>query len=299
MVIDFNTEQGCYAFVKIDEAVTSIEKIGKYNRNGKLGIYWSFDFYKEPQHILLPKNQDFTIIGFVKDLTEEDWSKVVDSIEAPFSKDILGYQDYLDFGYCSKNTATESGKSLMGSLEVYLENPYGKEKPGSEIPRKNVRWIQAEKRVGNWLLIKYTVSSQDSSYIDSKINPNVLGYSEEYSTIKTETTPDNIFLDYLSKALSLSKCITVEQKETLIKIIKEISFVYRLDIFPLSWTDDDEVQIYNTFEENSSFLIIDEFGGLTLSIIRPLGKGYSGKYFEYENIEIKDVRIATKEFIEL
>jgi hypothetical protein len=112
-------------------------------------------------------------IGFVKDLTEEQWSEVVDKFGVGVNhQDVWEHYIYKDYvgnyeheGYL---TATESGKSLMDSLDIYLENPVPQPEVyyDPEIPMDSIHngfydqsWVdayqEAEEKTGNWILIKY------------------------------------------------------------------------------------------------------------------------------------------------
>lgn len=89
---------------------------------------------------------------FVKDLTEKDWSKIVEETY-DYQPTHDAYISYLDDKKCFSN-ATESGKSLMESLEIYIENPYGNTSHERDWDMLET-WTKAQEKTGNWLLIKY------------------------------------------------------------------------------------------------------------------------------------------------
>lgn len=155
MVVDFKTEQGDWSFVKMNSNCTAVDIDCK--------IYTSI--YDVTNGVSGPKisNQeiDISIIGFVKDLTEEDWEQIVDeetqivkSTHNLFSQEEdIYYLDYQKNSYTIE-TAEKSGKSLMNSLEVYLENPVSyPENP--EDQGCIDAWQHCGERNGSWLLIQY------------------------------------------------------------------------------------------------------------------------------------------------
>lgn len=72
---------------------------------------------------------EITELGKVKELTEEQWKAIVDNHIIPFDESVTCYPDYTVDGFKGLDTATESGMSLLHSLNVYLNNPYGEDKP--------------------------------------------------------------------------------------------------------------------------------------------------------------------------
>jgi len=105
MIVEFQTNKGKFGFINL-----SIFDIFLLDFNKKI---------------------DFKVLGFVKDLTEEQWSEVVNKSENKnYDTDDYMWEDYTDItGWRGFKTATESGKSLMESLNL---------------------------EEGDWLLIKYT-----------------------------------------------------------------------------------------------------------------------------------------------
>lgn len=98
----FETQHGKFGFIK---------------DNGTLG------FIVNKEHVTISGNK-IKPIGFLKDLAEEQWSKVVESYWEGTS--LVSYKNYLTNYHDNKQwtvkTATESGKSLMDSLELKEEN---------------------------------------------------------------------------------------------------------------------------------------------------------------------------------
>lgn len=109
--IDFETQKGRFTFIKTESKNIPANK----NEFAKLHL----------------KEYGFDVIGFTDELTEEQWSEVVNKSENyNYSFNDYMWKDYTDItGWRGFKTATESGQSLMESLNL-------------------------EK--GNWLLIKYT-----------------------------------------------------------------------------------------------------------------------------------------------
>jgi hypothetical protein len=91
------------------------------------------------------------IVGFIKDLTEKDWSNVVDSASTPFINTKF-YRNYKGGFYDSYANALASSRSLMLKLGVYLDNP---KSPDPDDEYNQHVYEEYEKRVGNWLLLKY------------------------------------------------------------------------------------------------------------------------------------------------
>jgi len=140
MKVEFKTSQGQFAFLKDNGTLKFIITKKGVVINGK----------------------KVKPIGFVKDLTEEQWSEIVDGYAS------CGVPDFMNYITNEGCTATESGKSLMDSLEVYTKNPIEKpisvyytsvfslEKNPQETYRSDLHeYEKAQGRTGNWLLIKY------------------------------------------------------------------------------------------------------------------------------------------------
>lgn len=117
---------------------------------------------------LVGKDIVFSIIGFVKELKEEDLQGVVDETWIGNKTNIV-YRDYNGSDTWNCNTAKESIKTLMDSLEIYLENPLGNIPPHnlgliSTYPTGNSlmdysllyakKWVEIDARTNEWLLIK-------------------------------------------------------------------------------------------------------------------------------------------------
>ena len=135
MIVNFETQKGRFAFVSLpDEAKTA----NKYRRNELYGIYYNgYDWFNDPDYIVLSDSYfpEYSIIGFVKDLTEGQWEEVVEEFvdykNGTLDVQFFGYKNYQNREFEQSwdfKTATESGKSLIESLN--LDN-------------------------GNWLLIRY------------------------------------------------------------------------------------------------------------------------------------------------
>jgi len=125
MKVDFKTSKGQFIFVK----VTDLACYTDHTLNGVCYIETKDD------RVLNINTGDKKVewSSFVKDLTEAQWSEVVDEFGVGINHqgvwEHYAYQDYVgDYEHEGYITATESGESLMNSLNL---------------------------EIGNWLLIKY------------------------------------------------------------------------------------------------------------------------------------------------
>ena len=142
MKINFETSKGKFALVKINykKEIKFVFLYEMYEKYWKMYLNFPNNYSKvEKRKIskeyqtaynkaskIVPSINDGKVIGFINDLTEEQWEEIVDSFNCNKAK--FKYKDYnpnSDFVFCL--TAIESGKSLMESLEL---------------------------KEGNWLLIK-------------------------------------------------------------------------------------------------------------------------------------------------
>jgi hypothetical protein len=154
MKVEFETQHGEFLLVKLPYTSINpdIRSLGPYNvvyfePSDEETEFTAVNFYKDK----------VLIIGFVKDLTEEQWSEVVDS--GWYSVNGVRFDGFIDYskrieGYADEVilSAVDSGKSLMDSLGVYLKNP---KSPNKEDDYEQYVYNQFEERTGNWLLIKY------------------------------------------------------------------------------------------------------------------------------------------------
>ncbi len=117
--IEFKTSAGKFMFITVPteayelrlEKISSSKQINYYiGEFNTIGSFRSLEIDKSISKI----------IGLISELTEEQCQEVVESYQASLSDDIIGFADYLDFGYGCKDTATESFKSLCESLNVDL-----------------------------------------------------------------------------------------------------------------------------------------------------------------------------------
>jgi hypothetical protein len=117
MIVNFETQKGRFAFVSLpNEAKTA----NKYRRNELYGIYYNgWNWFSDPDYIVLSDNYfpEYSIVGFVKDLTEEQWEEVVD-----WNYELQCYYLYPSEKWEGDITATESGKSLIESLNLDNSN---------------------------------------------------------------------------------------------------------------------------------------------------------------------------------
>lgn len=150
MVVDFTTQQGQFSFILIEDNWID-------NPNSlqvAMGIEVEMLKVKENYY-----PSQIEVIDFVKDLTEEEWSKVVyttfyRNFDGTVDRSSIKYKNYNGRPDIRFDKAKISGESLMNNLEVYTENPVSQpENPQDE------SWIEAwqycGERTGNWLLIKY------------------------------------------------------------------------------------------------------------------------------------------------
>lgn len=170
MIKKFTTGKGDFLAVIVPEDATDFKVI---NGQATLDYYHAGEMYG----LELPEENEHTIIGLLKDLTEEQWEEIV---KDPTWVGGFGniYDNYLNDKrpiHLRENgfkTATESGKSLMEREKIYTVNPYG-EKPeyrdyvpaylNDNFNKKNKeydfeydlsQWQEAEKHVGNYLILK-------------------------------------------------------------------------------------------------------------------------------------------------
>ncbi len=143
MKVDFKTSKGNFTFVKLPNGATNPTK----------GLFPPCLWYRDcfGYHITdfdIPLKENDKMLGFVKDLTEEDWSQIVDLDEF--------------------NSIMDSVKDLMSKLDIYLVNPisYPEVYYDPEISKDSVHngfydenWMNEyqkfEELTGNWILIKY------------------------------------------------------------------------------------------------------------------------------------------------
>lgn len=164
LVIDFETQKGKFTFVKLPA-----------NTKNRIDLSLNTVMFKSivndgNYYLYHYDNNKVSIIGFADDLTEKQWSEIVDKSENyNYSFNDYMWKDYIDItGWRGFKTATGSGKSLMESLEVHTENPLSENRPIPkedldfkhdkirEFERLRMRWLKKQQRTGNWLLIKYT-----------------------------------------------------------------------------------------------------------------------------------------------
>lgn len=166
MKVEFETSNGRFSFIRYPDNTHDND----YTWSTEEDIAFVLDEGLEENPIKDINVGKCSIIGFVKDLTEEQWAEVVDYIQS--ERVYRNYIGSLDQAW-DCNTATESGKSLMDSLGVCLENPYADKDgyPNSKICSicqndQTGEWqfvdggLQGlfdtcQERTGSWLLIKY------------------------------------------------------------------------------------------------------------------------------------------------
>jgi len=112
--------------------------------------------------------KDFSIIGLVHRINMLKWEEILDS-----STHLSGDKAYRDYNFDEWEdcwSIDDSIQSLLYKLNIFLKNPYGEEPPhnrgllslyptGSPFMDASLfvakKWEDAEKRKGNWLLIKF------------------------------------------------------------------------------------------------------------------------------------------------
>ena len=100
-----------------------------------------------PKAINLP-NENYKILGFVSELTDEQKEGVVDK-----SKFYNIYLDYVKGAYVEHLSLQKSFASLLTSLNVLLANPYGDYSVAHKRHIVNGNWQTAQQHVGNWILL--------------------------------------------------------------------------------------------------------------------------------------------------
>ena len=131
MKVNFETSNGRFLLIKFKDNQSDF-RLTKYKTHAVIDYEESLNgtSFKASENIggLNIELLNCSIIGLVKDLTEEKLEEVVDSASTPFEEQKL-YRNYKsDTFYNSYITAKRSGQSLIESLNI---------------------------KEGNWLLIKY------------------------------------------------------------------------------------------------------------------------------------------------
>lgn len=81
--------------------------------------------YCGPSSIRVPITPgSYTFLFCSLSATEEQAREILEYILAPFSDDILGYEDYQSIGFLTKDTALESLHSLLRSLGLEPSRNY-------------------------------------------------------------------------------------------------------------------------------------------------------------------------------
>jgi hypothetical protein len=150
-----------FLFVKLPKDATNIEvnnciKTISWDNpeTGSYDDYLGLPYYK------------YKLIAPLSEMTEELWEGVVKN---PFvvknffnPKEVsFSWWDYNDDFWSSEiKSATESGESLLKSLQIYMVNPFEKPTENSfDFISHNYEsalkeWQQAEENAGNWVLIQ-------------------------------------------------------------------------------------------------------------------------------------------------
>jgi hypothetical protein len=156
MIKEFKTTNGNFCFVKLPDNVDKKHVWITDYRPDCLEFYCKNDVCYDRIRFEHP----IEIIGFVEDLENNDWVKIVDSYA---DCNLFDFMNYITNEGCS---ALESGNSLMESLDVYTENPYWCDNSYKNCNEDCLetcctcdlieKWESFdESKIGNWILIKY------------------------------------------------------------------------------------------------------------------------------------------------
>lgn len=124
MIVEFETSKGKFALVELPYNTFNLDirSLGMFNI-----VY--FEPSNEETEFTAVSNykEKVIIIGLVKDLAEEDWEYVVDktyyrTFLGKIDKSTGKWKNYNGRPDIRFNTATESGKSLIESLNLSLDN---------------------------------------------------------------------------------------------------------------------------------------------------------------------------------
>jgi hypothetical protein len=157
MIVNFETQKGRFAFVSLPNNTFNVDirSLGQYN------IVYFEPSNKETEFTAVSDYKEkVSIIGFVKDLAEEQWEEVVDEFvdyeNGTLDVQFFGYNNYQNKEFEQNwdfKTATESGKSLTESLDVYVEGDWDwLHNMGYGIDEQYPELVD---RTSNWLLIRY------------------------------------------------------------------------------------------------------------------------------------------------
>jgi hypothetical protein len=118
MVTNFETNKGKFAFVNLfKENVKIVNPLSIEYLHVEVLNCFLFELKDD-------KVKNFKTIGFVKDLTEEQWENVINTRIIRLSLDHAPFMQYFDYvgKLVTKLSAKESGESLLKSLELTSEN---------------------------------------------------------------------------------------------------------------------------------------------------------------------------------
>jgi len=150
MVEQFTTEKGIFYLILIEEKWT--KDTSKVNLEIDL---------KLSRAGVSDKNIDVNIIGFVKDLSIEQWDSVLDNRDGKWRNYLYNEsKEYEEYIYPDSIIAS---KSLLSKLQCYSYNPI--DEIDDEV-QDSIDYIflreALEERVGNWILVKHKESETKS-----------------------------------------------------------------------------------------------------------------------------------------
>lgn len=146
-----------------------------------------------------------------------------------------------------------------------------------------------------------------SSSFGSNLAPNRRNLHSEYAidsdVLELENSAETIILNDVSNDLSISEKtmgyirqilgsvyrINGKQLSNSIRLISNLVRLNYHENLSITYTFDQEVQIFKNNNEISTFLLIDEYGGVALNKIGKPGKGYSANYFDDEEIDNRKI----------
>lgn len=161
MTTPIKTTLGTWIACKVPDDAYDFEIYEKESLPTALIVYTKHEHFKPglPQPIVIPKGE-WGIVGRAWELTEEQWKGIVAPLWNGFYNYLLINEPVGNYKRLVKETATESGHSLLNANGIYQSNPHTKpdEDDYSFYTHVNLsvqeEWQQAQTKVYNPLILK-------------------------------------------------------------------------------------------------------------------------------------------------
>lgn len=105
------------------------------------------------------------------------------------------------------------------------------------------------------------------------------------------------FNEFSKKLLNSLFKVGDTQRESYTRILEQLADIFPPKNIKLIFTQENELQLFRKLKNGTSSIIIDEFGGVALSIIGKKGFGYKYDYFDVDQIDKKNAYLVTKDFL--